>query len=113
MHEERLRKSCQYFGWHYIACAVLDVFEENVRREAQTGIKASADTWAWQTDLRREIYCRVKLKWCALVGLDGTWFPYSEDGLARLYFRFRKRSPEEIEEFRREVRRAPGDGPIS
>jgi hypothetical protein len=41
--------------------------------------------------------------WCSRSEMDATYFPYSVNYVARLYFRFRKRNEEEIRDFRREI----------
>lgn len=102
----RLGKSMAYLSWHHLAGAVLDVFRENEAGEAVRGLKANADVWAVSSELRHEIWQRVRRKWCDRSGLDMTWWPFSEDAVARLYFRFRKRNADEIDGFAQEIESA-------
>lgn len=99
----QFENSLDYLQWHYIAGAVLKVFIENREREEVIGIKASADVWATYSTFRTQIWNRARRHWCEKTGLDDTWFPYSEDAVARLYFRFRKRNDEEIAAFAAEI----------
>jgi len=99
----QLEKSCEYLRWDHLAYAVLTVFRENQQSEHATGIKASADVWATNSFRRKCLFDRVKDHWVKRTGLDETYFPYSEDGVARMYFRFRKRNEEEISAFAGEI----------
>lgn len=108
---ERLGKSLRHLAWHHIAGAVMDVFRENQRREeVKAGPKASADEWATHSHLRRDIHDRAMQNWCARTGKNCQWWPYSEDQVARLYFRYRKRSAAELKAFEREIGEADFGG---
>jgi hypothetical protein len=100
----RLEKSLDYLHWSHVAGAVLDVFRANQRNDAAPGgTKSSADEWAIHSGLRRAVWDRTRTAWCERTGLGWTAFPYSEDCVARLYFRFRKRNEEELRGFEREI----------
>jgi hypothetical protein len=100
---EYLEKSCEYLAWRHFTGAVLDVFLENQWREASGSLKASADLWVVLDALRQDLWHRARSAWCRRVGEDGMKFPYSVDGVAVMYLRFRKRNSDEIEGFRAEV----------
>jgi hypothetical protein len=97
--------SAKYLHWSYFALAVLDVYEENERkhREGHTAIKHNADDWMLVDDLRAILFNEVKAAWCHLADEPPGRFPWSVDGVTRLYMRFRKRSTEEVIAFRREI----------
>lgn len=99
-----LERSCYHLSWHHIFGAVLYVFQDNQRRESNPGaFEAKSDDWAINSVLRDELYQRVRQRWCFLAGHNHTYFPYSVDGVARMYFRLRKRNAEEIEGFASEI----------
>jgi hypothetical protein len=99
----RLEKSCEYLAWRHFTGAVLDVFLENQRNEAGGSLEASADLWVVLDALRQDLWRRARGAWCQRAREDGMKFPYSVDGVAMLYLRFRKRNPGEIESFRTEI----------
>lgn len=101
-----LRAWCKFLGWQYLAGAVLDVYAENIMNEEEDWRKGSADAWSWSTPLRQELLRRTREKWCERSELDPTWFPYSQDAVVKMWLRFRKRSPAEVAEFRREIEAA-------
>jgi hypothetical protein len=98
-----LEKSMDYLAWWHIAGAVLDVFQLNQRNEAHRQYKASADSWCMFDCLRQEIFNNTIRFWCERTGRDKVWFPYSIDGVCRLYFRFRKRPAAEVANFKSEI----------
>lgn len=107
---ETLEKSLDYLQWWHIQRAVLEVFYENQERESVGGEKASSDNWATCSELRNEVFKRARGKWCQFTEKSYLYFPYSEDGVSRLYFKIRKRRLHEIEKFDREVMaRYPGE----
>ncbi len=100
----RLEKSFDYLCWRYIALAMLDVYRENQANDSQPGaIKAMADSWGINSVLRQQIFDRVRAAWCVHADSDGKHFPYSVDYVAFLYFRYRKRTKEEIQLFNEEL----------
>lgn len=109
MNETPLSRSLDYLAWPYAFAAILEVFRQNQRAFAAspaTAMKASADLWCTNSVLRTDVWQRMQQSWCRLTSLDLTWFPYSEDGAARLYFRVRKRSAAEVDAFEAEARQA-------
>ena len=99
-----LAKTMGYLDWSHIAGAVLDVFLENQQAEKEESASpASADTWCIVDSQRQQIFERARENWCKRTKLDPIWFPYSVDGVARLYFRFRKRNAQEINNFKMEI----------
>lgn len=100
----RLLPTLKYLNYAYIAAAVLEVFRYNQKvAEPVQKFEASADVWAIHSDLRRDIYTRAKEAWCRLAKKDFTWFPYSEDYVAKLYMRFRKRNPSQLRAWEKEL----------
>jgi len=102
-----LGPSLDFLAWHLIAHAVLAVFEEN-----ETAFKADprhlepkADTWAWHSARRAELFTRAQAHWCEVARLGPEWFPYSEDFVCRAYMRYRKRNPDDRAAYRIEVNR--------
>lgn len=69
-------------------------------------MKASADSWCLFDRLREDIHQRACRFWCDRTGMEHTYFPLSVDGVARLYFRIRKRQKDEIAAFNEEVEQA-------
>lgn len=98
-----LLNSLHYMHPAFAAASVLNVFRQNEANDQYAEFKSSADTWATYSVKRAELFLRVRLWWCFLTGMDASYFPYSEDGTARLYFRFRKRNAEEITAFMAEL----------
>lgn len=98
-----------YLNWRHLAGAVLDVFHENQMNEENPGaIKASADIWCSNEELRQQMWKKAQHYWCVRSGYnrwpDGfTYFPLSVDAVVRMYFRIRKRKQEEVDGFDREV----------
>lgn len=103
-HSGRVEKSLDYLAWHWIMQAVLDVFHQNQMREREgCPIRAKSDCWCSNKRLRKDVHKRAMKFWCDLTGCDHTYFPYSVDGVARLYFKIRKRQVGEVEGFDAEV----------
>jgi hypothetical protein len=103
----RLEKSLAYMSWKYVAAAILAVFRGNQAREKEKGaFKASADVWMSVDGLRQRNFEACRRHWCDLTKLDVTYFPLSVDAVARLYFKVRKRNPDEVAAFEAEVQRA-------
>ncbi len=100
-----LSGSLKHLDWRHIAAAVLDVFRENEANEKKdtAATKARADTWSICSQHRRRIHDRARCLWMRDTGLGEEWWPYSEDYVARLYFRFRKRSEVELQGFNNEI----------
>ena len=96
-------KSMEYLDWKPLAACVLEVFMDNQSQERENGILASSDVWATNTTLRSKVWKLACSAWCRRTGLDHTYFPLSEDAVARLYFRYRKRNADEIKAFRDEI----------
>ncbi len=103
--ETNLRGSCDYLHWRHVAGAVMDVYRENEGREESGAcpIKARADVWSVSSVHRRQIHDRARWYWQQRVKLGEEWWPYSEDCVARLYFRFRKRNQAELKGFEAEI----------
>src|SRR5688500_10656101 len=95
-----------YFDGKYLAAAVLRVFRYNEKYAAVASWEATADAWTLHTHLRADIFVRTRAEWCKLTEKDFTWFPFSEDAVARLYARFCKRSPDEIDTWEKELNEA-------
>jgi hypothetical protein len=106
MNDDRLEKSLAFLAWRHIAGAILDVYRQNQAQEATGGIKASADLWSIREDLRQEVHRRATVFWAKRAGEIPQEFPYNSNFTARMYFRFRKRNQEEVQDFAREI-----DGP--
>jgi hypothetical protein len=104
----RFEKSFNFLQWQWLAAAVLDVFHENERRfeSKKCLFKHKADIWSINSRMRTEVNQRSFARWCELTKRDHTYWPYSEDGVARMYFRIRKRQEWEVEIFDREVAEA-------
>jgi hypothetical protein len=109
----RLAKAFWYLEWHYIAGAVMEVFRENQRLEEadKDAIKASADSWCICEPLRQDVYQRARRNWLARTKEPVTTWPYNVDYTALVYFKFRKRNPEELKAFEQEIQRASGTPP--
>lgn len=103
----KLLPTLKYLNYAFIAAAVLEVFRynQNVAEPIQK-FDASADVWAINSEMRRDIFTRAKEAWCRLAKKDFTWFPYSEDYVAKLYMRFRKRNPAELKQWESELKEA-------
>lgn len=72
----------------YAAAAVLEVFRYNATvAEPVQGFAADAAEWATHSAMRADLFSQAAAAWCRLAGRDFTWFPYSEDYVARLYAR--------------------------
>ena len=107
-----LAGSLRYLAWYHLAGAVLEVYRENERLDAErrASVEARSDEWATCDMLREELWVRVRAHWCELSGHPPQHFPYSHDAVAKLYFRFRKRSDAEVAAFEREIKMASGRG---
>ncbi len=110
----RLEKSLAHLAWWHSAGCVLDVFRDNQRREQEgkSSHEASADAWCIFDGLRRDVWERARKFWCERSGEDATCFPLSVDAVAKLYFRFRKRSPQEVCDFQAEIEAKAGAPPL-
>lgn len=111
MTKESVVKHFAYLDWRHMLGAVLDVFHENQHNDEQerSEYKASADTWCFSDDLRRDIHQRARRYWCNRTGMDVTYFPMSVDFVSRLYFRIRKRRADEVPVFDQVVAEASGE----
>lgn len=104
----KLIPSLGYLDGRYLAYAVLRVFRENEKTANISGFDANADTWASNSTMRQDIFDRARKVWCQTMQEDFTWFPYSEDAVARLYLRLRKRNADEITAWEKELKDALG-----
>ena len=105
----KLMPTLKYLNYAFIAAAVMEVFRYNQKlAEPIQKFDASADVWAIHSDMRRDIWTRTREAWCKLAGKDFTWFPYSEDYVAKLYMRFRKRNPDELKAWEKELKQEIG-----
>lgn len=103
----KLRPTLKYLSDALIAAAVLEVFRFNQKvAEPIQKFEASADVWAIHSTMRADIYNRARDAWCRLARKDFTWFPYSEDYVAKLYMRFRKRNPAQLKAWEAELKEA-------
>jgi hypothetical protein len=107
------KPSAAYRGHYYLdpaflAAAVLDVLRENQRSEAASfaGIPARSGAWTTVAELRQDLRGRARAAWCKHSGRDFTWWPYSEDGVARLYDGYRRLTPAQLNDLEKEVARA-------
>lgn len=96
-----MEKWCNYLQWSYIAKAVLIVYKDN--KIGGEGISPQSDLWIANSVLRQSIYKRTIKEWCILTSLEWTDFPYSEDGVIKIYMRYRKRSASELEGYANEL----------
>lgn len=98
----------------WIGSAVFLVFRANQLDESnECAIKASADTWAIHSNLRRYVHKKAEDYWREMryrahgtVSQSSDGFPYTEDCTAKLYFRFRKRNKIELAAWERELEKA-------
>jgi len=94
----------EHLRWQHIEASVLDVYYENEHRETpEDDIKAHADTWGIHSSKRDELFRRTREKWIERTGKRIFDFPYSEDYVSMLYFKFRKRNQGELENHYREL----------
>lgn len=70
--------------------AVYDVYLENEHAEGKGCIKAGAEAWSINSELRRELWERVREKYCERTKCDPLGFWFSEDGCCLAYTRWRK-----------------------
>jgi hypothetical protein len=83
-----LGPSLDYLDWRHLARAVLRVVEDNRNVERFSWcFEADNEGWFLDTEMRRDLLGRVRTYWCQFAKRDGTYFPYSEDCIARLYWR--------------------------
>lgn len=113
-----LTETFDHLSYKFIASAVMHAFRTNQHPlHEKVSVKASSDSWCISTVLRRDILERTTARWCQLLNdhrareypnsvddgeeneVDHTWFPFSEDYVAKLYMRFRKRSPASLMRF--------------
>lgn len=82
----------------HFALAVLKVYRLNEQAwEAKVGFaEANADLWGINSVYRGHLYANVAREWTALTGIDHREFPFTEDAVVKMYFRFRKRSAAEV-----------------
>jgi len=97
-----------YLCWRYIEAAVLDVFYENERRDTAAGIKSRADTWGIHSRYRTDIFQRARTAWMERTEKRDIDFPYNEDFVVQLYFKFRKRDKDELREHYRQIQGQDG-----
>jgi hypothetical protein len=71
---------------------VLSVYVENDRN----GEKRKSDNWSIVDERRARIWEQARAHWIALARCRADYFPYSVDAVARLYFRYRKRTNKEV-----------------
>lgn len=102
----KLLPTLKYLSHRLIASAVLSVFRANQKFTPIAGFTASADGWANNSVMRADVYARARTAWCKLADKDFTYFPYSEDYVAKLYMRFRKRNPEQLSAWEKELKEA-------
>ena len=105
----RLEQTLKYLSWDHIAGAVLDVFAENRAQEKLSHFSADSESWARYSEQRQDVWRRTRAAWCTRTGKDFTWFPYSEDYVARLYDRFCKLEPFELKAYQEETATIDGD----
>ncbi len=98
-----LSVSMKYLDWSYSCGCVFQVIEENKAAGKLGNWKPDADTWAWYSEARSQIFVRARRAWCLLTLKDESYFPLSEDAVARLYFRYRKRNDGEVSSFKRQI----------
>lgn len=72
-----------------------DALFESVRATQKdidaAGLKSGAERWSVHSDYRRKLWEMVRQHYCLSVGVDAWEFPYSEDGVALVHVRIRKR----------------------
>lgn len=93
-----------HLRWDFLAAAVLAVRDRNHSESRISGFAADAEEWATNSVKRRELLDRVREAWCPLAKKDFTYFPYSEDYVARLYLRVARRTPEGRKTWEAEIR---------
>lgn len=92
-----------YLSWHHLVRAVIEVIKENREQEALVGWKADDIAWSISDHLRRDLHARVQQAWCRHSHKDLSYFPYNEGFVAKLYFRFRKRSEKGLAAIEKEI----------
>lgn len=103
----KLLPTLKYLNYVFIAAAVMEVFRYNQNTgEVIQKFDASSDAWVVHSDMRKDLFLRTREAWCRLANKDFTWFPYSEDYVARLYMRFRKRNPDQLKAWEKELKAA-------
>lgn len=95
-----------YLRGDFLALAVLRVYRYNEKYETISGFGPNDETWTTNSAQRKDLYERTRQEWGRLAAKDFTWFPYSEDAVARLYLRYQKRSGDELKKWERELEKA-------
>ncbi len=91
-----LLKTLGYLSPGLAAGAVLRVYADNLAVSPLFGFGARAPEWPVHSELRADLFKRTRDWWCRLAKKDFTWFPYSEDYVARLYARVCRRTDAEL-----------------
>src|SRR5262245_28273111 len=74
----RIVRGPVYLKLCFFAGAVLDVYDQNARREAEGAkVKANADDWFLDQRLRKDVKKRARTFWCRRTGKPESFFPYS------------------------------------
>jgi hypothetical protein len=95
-----------YLRGDFLALAVLKVYRYNEKVAVISGFHPNDETWATNSLQRKDIYDRTREEWGRLAGKDFTWFPYSEDAVARLYLRLTKRTADDLKAWEKELNAA-------
>lgn len=92
----------EYLEGFLLVLAVGDVFLSNVAAETRdpNRPKASADAWVWHSSLRKDIFTRTVDRWVSHSGFSILDFPFSQDAVAKVYLKYRKRSFEQANAIR-------------
>lgn len=72
--------------------AVIETFHTNDRDAAFTKTPADDGSWVFHSANRNHLYTNVVAAWSRLTRRTYDWFPFSEDIVARLYWRVAKAS---------------------
>lgn len=95
-----------YLRGEFLALAVLRVYRYNEHAAPISGFTADDETWATNAAQRKDLLDRTRQEWCRIAGKDFTWFPYTEDAVARFYLRFQKRTDAELKKWEKELHEA-------
>jgi hypothetical protein len=92
-----------------IALAVLEVYRANAEELAEHvgGMTALHSSWVVYSGLRRDLFERTLACWQRRTGRPADEFPYSEDGVARLYLLFASEaqaSPSSLDAWEQELK---------
>src|SRR5690606_14808632 len=77
--------------------AVHDVFTENAAAGESGGHKAASERWTANSNFRRQLWERVRDRYCERTGCEKWCFWFSEDGVAEAYLRWRKAKDDDRE----------------